>query len=224
MKAKMEEVEQMACWRKHIPCPIGYENQKCFAVVIPLIRKKGEDMVLFEVRSENLKTQPGEVCFPGGQIEPGESARQAAFRELSEELLIEQEQAEFLMASDYLINPAGLILYPFLARLRGYEGTFSQAEVERIQLVPLAWFFENEPDCYLSRIITVPDEKFPFEKIPNGEHYRWREGTYEIMFYQYGDFVIWGMTARILKACVDILKKEGFQFEGDEDSDCEPEE
>ncbi len=31
------------------------------------------------------------------------------------------------------------------------------------------------------------------------------------MFYQYGDFVIWGMTARILKSCVDTLKDAGFE-------------
>ena len=42
-----------------------------FAVLVPLIEKDGEFRILFEVRSPKLKSQPGEVCFPGGAVEDG---------------------------------------------------------------------------------------------------------------------------------------------------------
>lgn len=197
--------------RERIARPIGYEKQKISAVIIPLVQADSELQVLFEVRARSLKTQPGEVCFPGGRMEAGENPRRTALREISEELLIEEGQAEIWMDCDYLVNPAGMTIYPYLAELHGYRGTFSEEEVESVRLIPLRWFFEHEPDCHTARIVTVPGKDFPFELIPDGEHYRWREGSYEVMFYQYGDFVIWGMTARILKSCVDTLKDAGFE-------------
>ena len=55
------------------------------AVLVPLIRHNGENCLLFEVRSPALKWQPGEVCFPGGRMEPGEPALACALRETEEE-------------------------------------------------------------------------------------------------------------------------------------------
>lgn len=203
------EDEALCRLKERIPQVIGREAGKNSAVVIPLVKRSGEYQVLFEVRARNLKTQPGEVCFPGGRMEPGETPLKAALRELSEELLTDPGQAEIWMASDYLETPAGLTVYPFLAELKRYRGTFSRDEVEQIRLVPLAWFLEHEPKRYLARVVTIPGDGFPFHLIPGGESYRWREGTYEVMFYQYGTLVIWGMTARMMKACADILKREG---------------
>lgn len=62
------------------------------AVLVPLIQKGGEYHVVFEVRAGSLKTQPGEICFPGGAVERGETPKQAAVRETMEELLINRCQ------------------------------------------------------------------------------------------------------------------------------------
>ena len=48
------------------PTIIDFEKYRHSAVVIPLIENNGEYDVLFEVRSNNLNHQPGEICFPGG--------------------------------------------------------------------------------------------------------------------------------------------------------------
>ena len=60
---------------------IAIENEAEYlssAVLVPLIKQKGEYQVLFEVRSANLNRQPGEICFPGGRIEAGETPLAAA--------------------------------------------------------------------------------------------------------------------------------------------------
>lgn len=199
----------MKSLKNRIPRPVGWNARRDCAVVIPIIREQGQYAVLFERRAGSLKTQPGEICFPGGSMEPGESPWEAALRELSEELLIQPDQAEFLMACDYLEIPAGFSVYPFLAELKGYQGTFSEEETEEIIKIPLQWFFDHAPLRRTAKILTVPEEPFPYDLIPQGRDYRWREGQYEVLFYQYEDQVIWGMTAKMIKSCVDTLQEEG---------------
>ena len=56
------------------------------SVLIPLLQVRGEWNILFEVRNPGI-TQGGEICFPGGRVEPGEKPSDAAVRETQEELL-----------------------------------------------------------------------------------------------------------------------------------------
>ena len=48
-----------------IPKRIEQEKDKVSAVLIPLIKKNDGYHILFEVRSNKLSQQPGEICFPG---------------------------------------------------------------------------------------------------------------------------------------------------------------
>lgn len=195
--------------KNRVPRPIGWHGRRDCGVVIPIIREREQYFVLFERRAGDLKTQPGEICFPGGSMEPGETPWETALRELTEELLIKPDQAELLMACDYLEIPAGFTVYPFLAELRNYHGTFSEDETEEIIKIPFQWFLAHEPLRCTAKILTVPEEPFPYEMIPRGRDYRWREGRYEVMFYQYQDQIIWGMTAKMMKSCIDTLQEEG---------------
>ena len=68
----------------HIPRLSG--AKAAFAVLVPLVYEKGEPSLLFEVRADTLNRQPGEVCFPGGRMEGGETPLQCALRETEEEL------------------------------------------------------------------------------------------------------------------------------------------
>ena len=82
------------------------------AVLIPILIRDGKYHVLYEVRSAKLKTQPGEVCFPGGRIEQGETPGEAAIREACEELCITRDQMEIV----------GARRHPFLRLYRHSEG------------------------------------------------------------------------------------------------------
>ncbi|HMA60291.1 MAG TPA: NUDIX domain-containing protein, partial [Halanaerobiales bacterium] len=63
--------------------PLGVKAK--YAVLVPMLRLEDKLHLIYEIRSEEIGTQPGEVSFPGGRIEEGETAREAAVRETEEE-------------------------------------------------------------------------------------------------------------------------------------------
>ena len=71
------------------------------AVAVPLLEIDGEDHVVFTVRSNTLRRQPGEISFPGGHCEPNDkSGAHAAMRKSSEEIGIDLHQIELLVNLD----------------------------------------------------------------------------------------------------------------------------
>ncbi len=199
-----KRIRQLLAGRR--PRQIEWEKIRHSAVLVPLVEQNGELHVLFEVRSSSLHSQPGEICFPGGVVEAGETKREAALRETEEELLVEQNQIELLGPLDVLVTPGGVDIWPYLGILKDYQGTFSEAEVDHVFTVPLSWFLEQEPECYQTTVITVPEENFPFELIPDGREYRWRRGQYDVYFYRNAQGIIWGMTAKILHSFLCMIK------------------
>ena len=63
----------------HVPGLLGARHS--YAVLCPLVERPDGLHLLFEVRSAALHRQPGEVCFPGGRMEAGETPEQCALRE-----------------------------------------------------------------------------------------------------------------------------------------------
>lgn len=200
LRAWLEEAEA----RKDRTLPKGSA-----AVLIPVLIRDGAYEVLYEVRAAKLHTQPGEVCFPGGRIEPGETPLEAAVRETTEELCVEKEQIEIVGALDTTIGPGGIPFYAFIGVLHGYEGTWSRAEVDRVFTLPLDWILEREPDIYQVRMRQQFPENFPFQSVPEGENYHWREQKYPIPFYAGTDPVLWGVTARVTHSLAKFLRLTG---------------
>ena len=64
---------------------LGGDGDKAAAVLIA-ITDRPEPGLILTVRREHLRTHAGQVAFPGGRIDPGESAVAAALREAHEEL------------------------------------------------------------------------------------------------------------------------------------------
>lgn len=185
--------------KNHPPRIIGEDDWKEYSVLIPLLPDgKGDFSILFEVRSAKLSTQPGEVSFPGGYIEPGESPEKAAVRETCEELLISPESLEILGHPYTYVSTYGRKVDCFLGVLEGYEGTFSPDEVDEVFAMPLRALAMAEPRVYASAIRELPPEDFPYEEIPGGRDYAFFEGRSFNPFYHYQGKVIWGLTGRIL--------------------------
>lgn len=189
---------------------LGFENFSKYSVLLPIVEKNGESHLLFEVRSLKLRRQPGEICFPGGRIDKTDKNEQfTAIRETTEELGIEPAKIENVAPLDFLVNPFGTIVYPFVGTLsKDVEINPNKAEVEEVFAVPLSYLMETKPDIYHIRFNLEPEKGFPFDKIPGGENYNWQERKMEEHFYYYEDKVIWGLTARILTHFLDIIKKK----------------
>ena len=183
------------------------------AVLIPILIRDGAYHVLYEVRAAKLHTQPGEICFPGGRIEPGELPLEAAVRGATEELLIHRDQIEIVGELEKTTGPGMIAFYSFIGVLNDYEGTWSEDEVERVFTIPLEWILEHDPDIYkISLERHFPDD-FPNEYVPGGPDYHWRNQYHTVPFYpdavpRKGDEpVLWGMTARVTYALAGLLRE-----------------
>jgi len=181
------------------------------AVFIPLVEREGSHHVVFEVRAKHLKRQPGEVCLPGGHIEPGESAREAAIRETCEELLVDVSQLREIVDLGRINGPGGLPLRLFAGTLSGYDGSFDAEEVDSTFRVPVRYFLENDPTVYQGRLVFDPPDDLPWESIPNGRGYHWHNHMHAIPFYDGITPLIWGFTARVMMFFTRCLKAGGYR-------------
>ena len=183
------------------------EIKRHSSVLIPFVEQESRLCLLFELRSAGI-SQPGEVCFPGGRIEEGETPQDAVLREVSEELFVRKEQVRILGLLEEIVGSRGYPVYVFVGVIDGYDGRFSADEVAEVQLRPLSWFLTHEPERYPARTYTELDPGFPFERIPGGKSYPWGFRKYDIPFYMETSPVLWGMTARITASFCSLLKKK----------------
>lgn len=201
----MENLEYILS--QHTPGIIGMDKCKKSAVCIPLIRTERGYDILFEIRSAKIDSQPGDICLPGGMVESGEEPKEAALREICEELLIEPSQIQMLGLTDLLLMPS-LVIYPYAVMLSDYEETYSSDEVEKVFRVPLDFFRTHKPEVYQIEMPVVPPEDFPYDRIVGGRDYRWRRRIDEIYFYKYGNYNIWGLTAKIMDSFRKVLDQK----------------
>ena len=167
------------------------------AVLIPLVEIDGMIHVVFEIRGEGI-AQAGEVSFPGGHVEQGETAEHAAIRETCEELLISEDQVEILAPMHRMTDRGNLIVDSFLGVIHNYTGSYSKDEVSRMFSVQLDWLLEYEPEIYSAETVLHPGDDFPFNLIPGGRDYQFIHFPKRFFFYKTKDEVIWGLTAELL--------------------------
>jgi len=204
----MELERLMTKLKYHTPKILGSERFSKYAVMLPLLQKEDGLHVLFEVRSLELRRQPGEICFPGGRIESQDlDEKDAAIRETVEELGINKEDISGVYPLDYMISPFGMILYPYVGYINRHDAIRpNPGEVGEIFTVPLSFFIENNPEIYRVHYKAEPEESFPYDLIPGGENYKWQAKGMEEYFYRYGGRVIWGLTARVLAHFIEIIR------------------
>lgn len=175
------------------------------AVIIPLVEINGEINLLFEVRSKRLKSQPGDICFPGGQIENGETPKEAALREVEEELGL--KDIDVINELDTVILNNAIIIHPFLAIVKKSEElNLNKCEVDHVFYVPLSEVMNDNPLEVSNKLILQRGEDFPYDLIEAGKNYKFKEGKSRTVFYKYKEYVIWGITGEMLKNFLDRIK------------------
>ncbi len=193
-------------FRGHVPEPIG--KFRYFSVLVPFVEKDGRLFLMYEVRAEDLPTQPGEVCFPGGHTEPGETAMECALRETEEETGIHADEIELVGEGNTLYGSSGFTLRTFIGILPfdAYEkAEIEKSEVGEIFLVSVDELANMVPDVYSQNMRAVTDEDFPYEKVGIGRDYPWRTAKTGILVYDVDGRVIWGLTAKVTNDVLVLL-------------------
>ena len=188
------------------------DSSRSYAVLVPLVEREGELCLLYEVRASTLRRQPGEVCFPGGRMEPGETPETCALRETWEELSIPQSRVKLLGRLDFIAHRANFLMWPVLGVVdSGALETMrpSPAEVDEVFFVPVSHFLEHPPIEYTYELVPTPAVNFPYEVIGIPRDYKWQNGQENVPVYPWEGHAIWGLTGRITRNLIQIYRTPG---------------
>lgn len=151
------------------------------AVLIPLIAGSAGASVLMTRRSDKLASHTGQIAFPGGRLDPGETVVQAALREAFEEVALDPAVVEVLGVGDAYETGTGFLVTPVVGWLAATPATTpSLDEVAEVFEVP--WDFLMDPSNHRR-------DSYDLE----GQPRRW----YWAMTHE--QRYIWGVTAGIVR-------------------------
>jgi 8-oxo-dGTP pyrophosphatase MutT (NUDIX family) len=162
------------------------EGYKPAAVLVGLVQRPEGLNVLLTRRADTLRRHAGQIAFPGGRGEPGETAWQTALREAQEEIGLNASQVELIGLSTPFRLQTGFDVTPVVGFVEaGFTAAANSMEVAEVFETPFA--FLMDPANHERRLREQPG--------PPRWHYA----------ITYGDHVIWGATAAMLKALHDRL-------------------
>ncbi len=194
-------------FKNYKPYINGYKNMHRASVLLPLVKKDDSYHILFQLRCKTMSRQPGEISFPGGSIEEGESPLDACLRETYEEIGIPKEDIDIISPLDVYVSHSNLIIHPYLGIVKKMDNlNINESEVDHVFLVPINYLMDYDVTCYSNDVKVIPCEDFPYDKIPHKENYKFAKGEYPVWFYEYKDYVIWGITARILENFLEFIR------------------
>ena len=156
------------------------------AVLAPIVPRPEGLMVLLTLRAAHLRSHSGQVAFPGGKIDAGESPGETALREAHEEIGLPPS----------LVEPLGW-LDPYLTGT-GYR------VAALVALIDPAFAPTPNPDEVADAFET------PFAFLMDAANHRleerqWRGRTRKFYAMPYGERYIWGVTAGILRNLYERL-------------------
>ena len=94
---------------------LAEETEFRSAAVLIAFTERAEPGVLLLHRPSHMRSHPGQIAFPGGGIDPGETPIEAALREAHEELGIDPAKVHVIGASDVYHTHSGFEITPVLA-------------------------------------------------------------------------------------------------------------
>jgi len=155
------------------------------AVVFVLCEAEGGWEVPFVRRRADLRDHPGQVALPGGGVHEGESAWQAAEREVAEEIGVPLDTLVPLGAGDPIYAAvSNFSVVPFVAHLPGPVPEFvhEPAELEGVLRIPLERLLDDSA------------------WIESADPWRFRYLAHE-------ESVVWGLTERIVAGLARNLRQ-----------------
>lgn len=171
------------------PERIESSNRTRAAVLIPFFDKDGKPFIVFTKRTDHVATHRGEICFPGGVREEADSdLLQTALREVEEELAIPAANIEILGSLDEIKTVAShFLVVPYVGYLK-----------QKIPFIPNEW--------EVSEVLEIPFEHFANPDIFHEEQRIVDNKELRVYFYKWESHIIWGVTGRILKSLLDLIR------------------
>jgi 8-oxo-dGTP pyrophosphatase MutT (NUDIX family) len=168
---------------------INEETQlRCAAVLVPLVWQGEEWHLLYTRRTDTVESHKGQVSFPGGACNDGETTpEQTALREANEEIGLNPSDVKVLGRLSDLITISYFQVTPVVGVAK-WPAVFQvgEEEVARVFTIPLGW-------------LANPSNRWQFEQSDS------RRGL--IAYHPYDGELLWGATARMT---VDFLKVLGY--------------
>jgi 8-oxo-dGTP pyrophosphatase MutT (NUDIX family) len=163
------------------------EGRSPAAVLVALVeRPEGLSLILTR-RADTLTRHSGQIAFPGGRCDPGETSWETALREAEEEIGLDRRFVDLAGLSDPYQTVTGFLVTPVVAFVRpGFTLTAAEAEVAEVFETPFS--FVMDPANHERRSKDGSDG---------------RRRTYLAM--PYGERLIWGATAAMLHALYERL-------------------
>lgn len=162
------------------------------AVLIPVIVGSGGATVLMTRRSDSLTSHTGQIAFPGGRLDPGETVVDAALREAFEEVALDPALVEVLGVGDAYETGTGFLVTPVVGWLTATPATTPSLD-EVAEVFEAPWDFLMDPANH---------RRDSYDR--EGQPRRW----YWAMTHE--QRYIWGVTAGIVRALrVRLYGEEG---------------
>ena len=151
------------------------------AVLVPVMAHADGATVLLTRRADSLTSHTGQIAFPGGRLDPGETAVDAALREAWEEVALPPASVEVLGLGDPYESGSGFLITPVVGWITPpVELSPSPDEVAEVFETP--WDF----------LMDAANHRQDFYDVDAGLR-RW------FWAMPWGERYIWGATAGILK-------------------------
>lgn len=142
------------------------------AAVLIAVTERAEPGVLLLHRPSHMRAHPGQIALPGGRLDPGETAIEAALRETQEELGIDPACVRVIGASDHYRSGSGYGITPVLATVPGDITIHpNPAEVAQWFEAPLAHILA--PANQVEKCAERSGVQYPFIEIMWQDHRIW---------------------------------------------------
>ena len=167
---------------------LAVPEPRAAAVLVPLVMH-AQPSILLTVRSAALRSHAGQVAFPGGRLEQGETAEQAALREAEEEVGLPRGWPVLVGRMPLHLTGTGFLVTPVLAMLEpGFPVAADPSEVAEVFELPLSVLLDPAA--------------------PRRESREWRGRLREYWVWPHDQLFIWGATATILVSLARALRGE----------------
>lgn len=169
------------------------KDYKRAATLMLLYPKNGQWYFALMLRPDYDGVHGGQVSFPGGKIEEGETPEQAAVRECEEEIGIDQDKIQILgKLTDVYIPPSNILVNPFVGYI-DYEPVFypDPKEVDQVIEVPLEDVFKED---------LVKQKKVEVGR------YSDQPFTIEVPYFEFSYETVWGATALMISEFKEMMK------------------